>query len=99
MYFILALSLLIFIFGLHAKLSLYQPAAPVHSVWLNGQKMDVMSSIEGASAVLQGLLTVVLFLFSMIRALRPVGKAYLAPTPFAIDPFQLFRFFRPPPVL
>ena len=99
-YFMLALAMFVFLFALHAKISLYQPGPSAQSskLWLNGQKMDVLSSIESAGSVLLGLLAVILFAFSpLLRRLRPIRWAYVAPTPFLIDPFQRSRFLRPPP--
>jgi len=93
----LALAMFVFLFALHAKISLYQPGPSAQSskLWLNGQKMDVLSSIESAGSVLLGLLAAILFVFSPY--LRPIRWAYVAPTPFLIDPFQRSRFLRPPP--
>jgi hypothetical protein len=105
-YFVLALSLLIFLFALHAKVSLYQPAGHGHSaeiskLWLNGQKMDVLNSIEDAGSFVLGLLAaVILFVFSpLFRGPRPKGRTYVVPIPFPIDSFQLCRFLRPPPLI
>ena len=102
----LALSLCVFLFALQAKISLYQPAGHGHSaeiskLWLNGQKMDVLNSIEDAGSFVLGLLAaVILFVFSpLFRGFRPKGRAYVVPIPFPIDSFQLFRFLRPPPVI
>ena len=104
-YFMLALSLLIFLFAVHAKVSLYQPAAAhghsaeISKLWLNGQKMEVLNSIENAGSFVLGLLAaVILFVFSpLFRGLRAKGRTYVVPIPFPIDSFQLCRFLRPPP--
>src|ERR1700688_1690148 len=105
-YFMLALSLFVFLFALHAKVSLYQPAGHGHSaeiskLWLNGQKMDVLDSIEDAGSFVLGLLAVViLFLFSpLFRRRRPKGRTFVVPIPFPIDSFQLCPFLRPPPLI
>lgn len=102
-YFMLALALFVFLFALHAKVSLYQPAGhggEVSKLWLNGQKMDVLSSIEGTATALVGFLTVILFLFSRPSAcLRLVGWTYLEPVSIPTVSFEFSRFLRPPPVL
>ena len=104
MYFMLALALFVFLFALHAKVSLYQPDGPGHAgtiskLWLNGQKMDLLSSNEDAGSFLLGVLAAILFLFSRLFCrFSPMGWAYIAPAHFPYGSFQRSRFLRPPPV-
>jgi hypothetical protein len=102
-YFVLALAIFVFLLALHAKLSLYQSdvsgqSGETSKLWLNGQKMDVLSSIQSAETVFFGLVAVILFFAAPLLArIRPLGCAYVAPRPFLIDPFRRSRFLRPPP--
>jgi hypothetical protein len=102
-YFILALALFVFLFALHAKISLYQPAGhggEVSKLWLKGQKMDVLNSIESAATALVALLTVVLFLLSPpFLRLDFWGWICLEPAYLPTSSFEFSRFVRPPPVL
>lgn len=102
-YFMLALALFVFLFALHSKVSLYEPAGhggEISKLWLNGEKMDVLNSIESAATVLIGFLTIFLLFFSQPSlCLRVVGVSYReAPSP-PIARFEFIRFLRPPPVL
>jgi len=100
-YFMLALALFVFLFALHAKVSLYQPAGhggEVSKLWLNGQKMDVVNSIESAATALAGLLTVALFIFSLPSP-HVRGWSYLEPAYLPTTSFEFSRFLRPPPLL
>jgi hypothetical protein len=99
----LALALFVFLFALHAKVSLYEPAGhggEVSKLWLNGQKMDVLSSIESAATALVGFLTIILFFFSQpLLRLRFLSRTYTEPAYLPTGAFEFSRFLRPPPVL
>ncbi len=99
-YFMLALALFVFLFALHAKVSLYQSPGDggVSKLWLNGQKMDVVNSLESAATALAGLLTVALFIFSLPSPYVR-GWSYLEPAYLPTTSFEFSRFLRPPPLL
>jgi hypothetical protein len=100
-YFMLALALFVFLFALHAKVSLYQPAGhggEASKLWVDSQKMDVLSAIENAGTAFVSLLAAVTFLFApLCRGPRPIALAHHAPIPFLMSSFQPSRFLRPPP--
>lgn len=102
-YFMLALALFVFLFALHAKVSVYEPAGhggEISKLWLNGEKMDVLNSIESAATVLIGFLTIFLLFFSQPSlCLRVVRWSYREPASFPTASFEFSRFLRPPPAL
>jgi hypothetical protein len=101
-YFILPLSLFVFLFALHAKVSLYHQSGPAHSnarskLWLNEQKIELGTSVENSKNILTGIFAVLLFFSSpLLRSSRSVDLPS-TPANFSTDLFAVCRFPRPPP--
>ena len=100
-YFMLALALFVFLFTLHAKVSVYHHSGLGHfsassKLWLDGEKMEVSASIENSHNIVPGLFVALLFLASIGRISRP-ADILLASAHFSSDGFEAFRFSRPPP--
>ncbi|HET9743145.1 MAG TPA: hypothetical protein VFQ00_10375 [Terriglobales bacterium] len=99
-FFLIALSLLVFLFALSSKLSVYQSAQPLTAkstskLWLNGQKMEAQAPVTVAPL----LWSLGLFLFALFAERSSRFAAFDLPTPTPISSFELERFLRPPPFL
>jgi len=97
-FFIVALSLLVFLLSLQAKLSMYDQPGHVNTVnssklWLNGQKMEAPMTL---------VLAVLPLVFVVLRLRFPrspwqrIELPVPAPSPLSV--LALHRFLRPPPV-
>lgn len=101
-YFILPLSLFVFLFALHAKVSLYQQSGPAHlnagsKLLLNGQKMELETSVENLKNILTGIFEVLpLFYPPLLRSSRSVNLPS-TPANSSTDLSVVCRFPRPPP--
>ncbi len=101
-YVILALSLFVFLFALRAKVSQYPQSGTVQpgasKLWLNGQKMELDTSVESSQNILLGMLAVILlFALPPVRSSRTTDVSSDVVVHPSTDPFQLHRFLRPPP--
>jgi hypothetical protein len=97
-FFVIALSLLVFLLSLNAKLSMYDQPSHVNNInssklWLNGQKME--APITLVLAVLP-----VVFIVLRLRFHRSPWQRvqHSVPAPSPISAFELHRFLRPPPI-
>jgi hypothetical protein len=89
----------VFLFGLHAKLVLYDPPSPgvtavaSAKLWTGDHKMDVQSSLE--FVLIAWLSTLLIFGLPIARfeLLRPDQE----PLPQQVTALGLHRFLRPPP--
>lgn len=100
-FFLIALSLLVFLFALSSKLSVYRSAQPLTAkstskLWLNGQKMEAQAPVTVAPL----LWSLGLFLFALFaeRSSR-FAAPYRIPAPSPISSRELERFLRPPPAV
>jgi hypothetical protein len=101
-YVILVLSLFVFLFALRAKVSQYPQSGTVHpeasKLWLNGQKMELGTSVESSQNILLGMLAVILLFSSPpVRGSRATEFSSDVVVHPSTDLFQLHRFLRPPP--
>jgi len=97
-FFIIVLSLFVFLLSLQAKLSMYDQPGHVNSInssklWLNGQKMEAPMTL---------VLAVLPVIFVVLR-LRFHGSPWQriespVPAPSPLRALALHRFLRPPPI-
>jgi hypothetical protein len=100
-YFVLLLSLFVFLLALHAKLSAYDRLASVNAVsssklWLNGQKMEAESQIA-ATPVIAIWSIAFLFLAVLLQRYPAFESSFRIPPPVLSLAFEPLSFLRPPP--
>jgi hypothetical protein len=99
---VLSVCLCVFLFGLHVKLSQYDPPSPrVQAVssaklWVSDHHAEVESMIQLAAIVLLSLLLQFSLLHRSVPAFSPLEPAVLFRRPILL---HFRRFFRPPPAL
>jgi hypothetical protein len=101
-YFVLLLSLLVFLLTLHAKLSAYDRPASVTAVsssklWLNGQKMEAETQIAANPAVAIWSIAF-LFLAVLLQRYPAFQSFFRIPPPVLSQAFEPQSFLRPPPI-
>ncbi len=95
-----ALAVLVFVLGLHAKLSQYHPPDPgsinpvaASKLWVNGEKLDMV--VWTALPVLW--LAAVFFSRPPLRRVFRPRVAENTPAPRYLSMFELYRLLLPPP--
>jgi hypothetical protein len=101
-YFVLLLSLFVFLLALHAKLSAYDRPASASTVsssklWLNGQKMEAENQI-GATPVIAIWSIAFLFLAVLPQRYPAFESFFRVPPPVLSQAFEPQSFLRPPPI-
>jgi len=96
--FVVALSLLVFLLALNAKLSLYEQPTPVNAttsskLWLNGQKME-----QPTATLVLAVLSVAYVVLRLRFPRSPWQRVQVQePVPSRLTAFRARRFVRPPP--
>jgi hypothetical protein len=99
-WFVIALSLLVFLLTLNAKLSVYDQPTHVNTVnssklWLNGQKLE-----PPPATLIVALLTFVFVVLRLRLARSPWQRVPIQESiPSPLIAFRAHRFLRPPPSL
>lgn len=98
-FFVIVLSLLVFLLVLNAKLSLYDQPTHVNTVnssklWLNGQKME-----QPPVTLVLAVLSVAFVVLRLRFPRSPWQRVEIQePRPSRLTAFRARRFLRPPPV-
>jgi hypothetical protein len=97
---LLACCVLVFLFALHAKVSVYQQSNHVDTstsskLWLSGERHDLLPA--SASVTLFWFAAVLVFLLCR-QSERRYDSVCRAPAPASPNQMYLHRFLRPPPV-
>ena len=98
-FFVIVLSLLVFLLALNAKLSLYDQPEHVNTVnssklWLNGQKME-----QPPVTLVLAVLAVAYVVLRLRFPRSPWQRVQIqTPVPSRLIAFRARRFLRPPPV-